>query len=60
MYEPTTKGTFLERLAGALAMTTFSACYFYALLWLPAVRGSGHKCFAAVVVVPTIEERFLT
>lgn len=38
MYTPTTSGTFLERLAGALAMSTFSTCYFYAVLWLPAVR----------------------
>lgn len=38
MYTPTTKGSFVERLVGALAMSTFSACYFYALLWLPGVR----------------------
>lgn len=37
-YTPTTSGTALERFAGALAISTFSACYFYALLWLPVVR----------------------
>ncbi|CAB1107369.1 unnamed protein product [Ectocarpus sp. CCAP 1310/34] len=36
-YTPTTSGTVLERLAGALAVSTFSTCYFYAVLWLPAV-----------------------
>jgi len=38
MLKPTTRGSSLERFVGALVMTTFSACYFYALLWLPAVR----------------------
>lgn len=37
-HNPTTRGSSLERFVGALAMSTFSGCYFYALLWLPAVR----------------------
>lgn len=38
MYTPTTSGSSLERFVGALAMSLFSGCYFYALLWLPTVR----------------------
>lgn len=37
VYTPTSTGTAIERFAGSLAVAVFSSCYFYAVLWLPAV-----------------------
>lgn len=54
-YTPTTSGTALERFAGSMVGTLFSACYFYAVLWLPAVAALYvwvSKTAAAVLFLP--------
>eukprot|EP00904_Undaria_pinnatifida_P008005 jgi/Undpi1/4334/HiC_scaffold_17.g07700.m1 len=54
-YTPTTTGTPLERFVGTVAVSLFSACYFYALLWLPAVAllfFFVSKAAAAVLFLP--------
>lgn len=53
----TTTGTPLERFVGSLAVTVFSGCYYYALLWLPtglALSFSGFRTVGAAVLVPYV------
>lgn len=53
----TKTGTVVERFVGTLAISIFSACYFYALLWVPGIVLLflwGFKTAAAVLTVPYI------
>lgn len=56
-FAPTSTGTTLERVAGSLAVAIFSSCYFYALLWLPAVVFlflCGSRGAAAALLLPYV------